>query len=369
MHGQLLADRPRVDAYARAIAETVRPGDVVVDIGTGTGILSLLAAKAGARRVFAIESEAIGGWARKLAHDSGFGDVITVIEGIADDIELPEGERGDVLVTETIGPLLLDEDIERLVRMARRQLLKPGAREIPRTVGYSIVPVELPPAYAGPLELAIVEGFDVHALADAVRCSPIQAPYHELTDANALSAPVAAWEAPPDACPTSGTVELAITRAGHFHGLALLLFAQLGATARLDTRLGTPSSWWCPVLPVGRDLFVEPGDKVVATVLLDSIGARGWNVRIERGGRTIGESHHAPGFVDTILGMPPLESSIPKRLMSHALAEAVIDRVNGKRSVAEIIEDPQVMAILEGRTPDPAGVVLRLLQRLRILDR
>ena len=53
---RMVSDRPRTDAFAAAIREVVKPGDVVLDVGTGTGILAMLAAKAGAREVHAIDA-------------------------------------------------------------------------------------------------------------------------------------------------------------------------------------------------------------------------------------------------------------------------------------------------------------------------
>ena len=67
---RMVGDRPRTDAFAAAIAEVVRPGDAVLDVGTGTGILAMLAAKAGARKVYAVDQSDIADAAARLREEA-----------------------------------------------------------------------------------------------------------------------------------------------------------------------------------------------------------------------------------------------------------------------------------------------------------
>jgi protein arginine N-methyltransferase 1 len=125
-HGSWLADEVRVKALERAIRQTIRPGDVAVDLGAGTGLLSLMAVRAGARRVYAIEdSEAIE-LARDVVRDNGAVDQIVLLRGRSEAIELPE--KADVL----IGYLGLCDGMLSSFADARQRLLKPDARLIPR---------------------------------------------------------------------------------------------------------------------------------------------------------------------------------------------------------------------------------------------
>ena len=78
-YGHMVADKLRTDAYAQALKHQIKTGDVVADIGTGTGILALLACRFGARRVYAFEPSAIIELAREIAAANGFADRIEFI--------------------------------------------------------------------------------------------------------------------------------------------------------------------------------------------------------------------------------------------------------------------------------------------------
>lgn len=104
----MIADVARVNAYAEAIAAAVRPGDLVEDIGCGAGLFSFLACRAGARRVFAIETDECIQSARELAMANGLTDVVEFMQGESLRTELPE--RVNVVVADIRGVLPLFRD-------------------------------------------------------------------------------------------------------------------------------------------------------------------------------------------------------------------------------------------------------------------
>jgi type I protein arginine methyltransferase len=132
VHRTMICDRVRTEAFRRAIDSVVRPGDIVLDVGAGSGILSVFAARAGAARVYAVERTSAAILARELAAANGVAEIVRVIHGDVTDVELPE--RVDVIVSEWLGGFGIDEGMLVPVIVARDRWLKPGGVMIPRLV-------------------------------------------------------------------------------------------------------------------------------------------------------------------------------------------------------------------------------------------
>jgi predicted RNA methylase len=119
-HRRMLVDVVRMDAYDRAIRKLVRPGDVVLDVGAGTGILAMLAARAGAARVHAVESMPVAEIARELVASNGLGERVIVHR--ADLVTMDPVERVDLVVSDFLGPFLTDDAMLPAVAAAGRWL-------------------------------------------------------------------------------------------------------------------------------------------------------------------------------------------------------------------------------------------------------
>src|SRR5207247_1870624 len=95
-YGAMIADECRTAAFARAIEARVTEGAVVVDIGTGSGIMAMMACRAGARRVYALEPDDVIQVAREAAAANGFADRICFIQAASADVDVPEPVDGIV---------------------------------------------------------------------------------------------------------------------------------------------------------------------------------------------------------------------------------------------------------------------------------
>lgn len=105
---QCLIDKKRVQAFKRAIFHSVKPGDIVVDLGTGSGILSLFAAKAGAKKIYAVEADTmIYQVFKNHLKDSIYKDQIILMNNYAEKVQLPE--KVDIVICEMIATGLIDE--------------------------------------------------------------------------------------------------------------------------------------------------------------------------------------------------------------------------------------------------------------------
>lgn len=144
-HGDLIADKVRTGAYPEALRATVRPDSVVLDIGTGTGFLALLACQFGARKVYAVEPADVIGLAREIAEANGYAERIEFIQDLSTNITLPE--KADVIVSDLHGILPFFQHHIPAIIDARRRLLKPGGKLIPSRETLWVAVADAPALY------------------------------------------------------------------------------------------------------------------------------------------------------------------------------------------------------------------------------
>lgn len=137
----MLSDRVRMDAYFNSVFQNKHHfiGKTVLDVGTGSGILAIWAAQAGARKVYAVEATKMCEHARQLVKANGLEGVVEVIEGSIEDVTLPE--KVDVIISEWMGYFLLRESMFDSVICARDRWLKPTGVMYPSHARMWVAPI------------------------------------------------------------------------------------------------------------------------------------------------------------------------------------------------------------------------------------
>ncbi|XP_021751168.1 probable protein arginine N-methyltransferase 1 [Chenopodium quinoa] len=123
IHEEMLKDVVRTKTYQNVIYKNdfLIKDKVVLDVGAGTGILSLFCAKAGAKHVYAVECSDMADMAKEIVETNGYSNVITVLKGKIEEIELPV--KVDIIVSEWMGYFLLYENMLNTVLYARDKWL------------------------------------------------------------------------------------------------------------------------------------------------------------------------------------------------------------------------------------------------------
>lgn len=142
IHEEMIADHVRTNTYRTAIlknSELIR-GKTVLDVGAGTGVLSVFCAQAGARKVFAVEACSIAEQAANIVRHNGLQERVEVIRGTVETVELPV-DKVDVIVSEWMGYALLHESMLNSVVYARDKWLRPGGLILPSRAELYIAPI------------------------------------------------------------------------------------------------------------------------------------------------------------------------------------------------------------------------------------
>lgn len=366
-YGKMLQDNIRMDAYEKAIQRAVPTGSVVLDIGTGTGIHALMAARAGARHVYAIESADSILLAPAVARANGLEERITFIQDLSTAVNLPE--KADVLISDLHGTLPWYHKHIPTIVDARSRLLHAGATLIPQkdTVYMAAVEsAELYSPYADPWRQQPY-GFVMDRIASHLTNSYTRGragretflsgieriaelDYHLIDDPN-----------------VSISLRLSPTRPGTLHGFLVWFDTQVLEGIHLTSAPFEPEiSYGSSFFPIAEPTEVQPED----TVLLQWRGIlRGmdyvwiWNCEIRDGAGSVRVSFQQNSLARQLQSMKSLRKRAPgyrPTLSPDGEADRLIlNFMAGGLTVAEIARK------LCAQMPDMFGSHELALERVR----
>jgi len=280
-HFDIVRDHARNDAYEAALRRAIFPGCKVLEIGAGTGLLAMMAARAGAGSVITCEADAaVALAAQRVITHNGFADRVKVVakHSTALDVDADLGGPADILVSEIIANDLVGEDALPALEHACRHLLKPGGLMIPAR---GRVRVAL--AFDEDLDdarMGHVAGFDLSPF------NRIASPHHELyvgaPRINLRSAPadLFAFDFASGGPFPPGASEVALSAAGgRINGVVQWIALELDDVVRYENapEPGTSSSWMAVFYPFGREIDGAPGHRVVVHARHDRGGLRLWS--------------------------------------------------------------------------------------------
>lgn len=345
-YGEMIADRNRTEAYMQALRVAIRPGAVVMDIGTGPGIMAVLACQLGASRVYAIEPCEIIQVARKIAAANHCADKIVFFEDLSTKVTIPV--LADVIVSDLRGILpLFGHHIPSIVD-ARRRFLAPGGTLIARKDRVWVAVVDAPEVHG-----KIVNAWDRNPLGQdlgvarrkvlnefrKVRVRPDQlltAPQLWATlDYTTIESP-----------DVRGKLQWKTEHNGTGHGILVWFEAEMCDGVSFSCGPASPETvygsaffpWLEPVpLAVGQNLCVELDAK-----LLESEYLWRWTTQIEsveKAGETTArfEQSQLQGAVISLAKLRKMASDYVPQLSEEGLIRRrVLELMDGKSSLEEI---------------------------------
>lgn len=267
-HFAMLNDRVRNQAFAEAIARSNVRDKIVLDIGAGSGLLSMMAARRGAAHVYACEMVApVADKAVEIIAANGYSDRVTLIPKISHamrvGVDMPR--RADVLVSETIDCGFVGEGFLSSLRHARSELLQPDAALVPRRFALEGALLESDDVF-GLNRTDGVEGFQLAGFNEFATQSyfPVRLNTWRHRLMSAPSRLLALDLASYTFAPIRETLELTTTETGYVHGVVFWFDVELVPGVRLSNTPCTGTSHWMQAFACfDWPIAVAKGDEVV----------------------------------------------------------------------------------------------------------
>jgi protein arginine N-methyltransferase 1 len=366
-HFGYLSDRTKLAQYQAAIEQLVRPGHVVLDLGCGSGLLGLMALRAGARKVIFVEEGTIIEAARRTIEEAGFGDRAEFFQRNSFELALPE--RADVIICDHVGYFGFDYGVLALLADARQRFLKPGGVIVPTEIDLELAPVEseacrdlvtrwhdggVPEEFAWLAHSAANSRHAVHLHKDDLLADTgLLTKLHLEHD----TAPFLTW-----------SVEFTCDRDGILDGLAGWFDCRLAEGIRMTNSplaaesLARPQAY----LPLDKPVPVSKGDRVSATVMARHLdGVIAWIVELP----DLDARYAYSTFNGLLLDHDAMMRAQPNRVARlndrGRARQLVLSYCDGKRTVAE------VEALVQREHPDlfpSAGATVSFIRQVLMCD-
>jgi len=286
-HRSMVFDANRNELYAQAIRKFVTADSVVLDLGAGLGVHGLLAAAAGAKRVYLVEPEPVVQIAMEIARANGLADRIVVLEGRIEDVELPE--QVDLIISVFTGNLLYTEDLLPSLFHARDRYLKPGGHLIPDYAELLLAPVSAPDIHAKHISCWSEPhlGLDFStgrrfAANEILWLNRDELKSEQLAPAAVLSSGDLTRMSRADC---RGEAHFKIEKSDTCHGLLGWIRIRLG-DEWLSTDPANPEVHWLPaLLPLDPPLQLEQGEEIEISLQRPAQGDWTWATKAASGSR------------------------------------------------------------------------------------
>jgi type I protein arginine methyltransferase len=344
-HGHMIAEKVRMDAFAAALDKSIGDDSVVVDLGGGTGIFTLIACRLGARRVFAIEKDDVIDIAKQVVAANGYADRVDFFEDFSTNVRLPE--PADVIVSDIRGALPLYRLHVPTIVDARKRFLARGGVMIPRRDTLWVSVAEVPDLYRDRVSCWDDFGFDM----SAARKLAANTWSKQRIDPDAFVAEprelgVLNYETIED--PNfSGEARCRIERTGIAHGVLVWFDTVLADGVGYSCGPGEPVDiYGSGFFPFEQPVPVTPGDHVsirIAANLIDGDYVWRWGTSVHDEAQTVEKASFSQS---TLLGFPLPANRVERSSATYVpelnelgrVARVVLELIASGHSLGEIAE-------------------------------